>query len=373
MRTDDEIRAIIDDAETIDEAGDYQKNSRRCLTIKQWAGREAAEEDLILGGVFSTSTIIQFAAETGIGKTMLCIAIAFAMALGVPFLHWTPRRKARVLYIDGEMPVDLMKERILAACDWFSTEPDIEGLFFLGREDFDDMPPLNTPEGHAWIDRIIKELGGVDFIIFDNIMSLTVGDLKEPDSWQAMRPKVKELQRRRMGQLWVHHVGHDRTRSYGDKTREWDIDATIIGERAETNGADVAIKLTFPKARRRRPTTVADFEPVTIELRDDEWSASVARPKVRKPPKLSNAGRLAMGALEKALTYVGQNPDTHEETGGVNRAVTVDQWRRYFYQIAAEGTDDPNRNTVKSRWKRGQEDALGKGTVRQWDKWVWKV
>lgn len=80
-----------------------------------------------------------------------------------------------------------------------------------------------------------------------------------------------------------------------------------------------------------------------------------------------------MEGLEKALTYVGQCPVAHEETSGVDRAVTVDQWRRYVYQIAEEGSDDPNRNTVKSRWQRGQEDALGKGAARQWDKWVWKV
>lgn len=289
MRTNDEIRAVMDGAEPVDNDGIDRQRSRRCLTIQQWTGREAAEEDLLLAGVFPTSTIIQFAAETGIGKTMLCIAIAFAMALGVPFLHWQPRRKARVLYIDGEMPVDLMKERILAACDWFGVDADIDGLFFLSREDFDDMPPLNTPEGHAWLDRIIKELGGVDFIIFDNIMSLTIGDLKESDSWQAMRPKVKELQRQRIGQLWVHHVGHDRTRSYGDKTREWDIDATIIGERADANGADVAIKLNFLKARRRRPTTAADFEPVTIELRDGEWGA-IEGPEISQAVECRQAG-----------------------------------------------------------------------------------
>jgi hypothetical protein len=373
MRTDDDIRATMDRAENADDAGDDRKRSRRCLTVQEWARREAAEEDLLLGGVYSTSSIIQFAAETGIGKTMFCIAIGFAMALGVPFLHWKSRRKARVLYIDGEMPVDLMKERILAACKWFGVEPDIDGLSFLSREDFDDLPPLNTPDGYAWLDRIIKEIGGVDFIIFDNIMSLTIGDLKEPDSWQAMRPKMKELQRRRIGQLWVHHAGHDRSRSYGDKTREWDIDAAIIGERADANGADVAIKLTFPKARRRRPATAADFEPVTIELRDNEWSVGVIQPKSRKSAKLSTAGKLAIEGLEKALTYVGQRPDGHEEISGINQAVTVDQWRHFFLQIAADGTVDPNPNTVKSRWKRGQEDALGKGAARQWGQWVWKV
>jgi hypothetical protein len=141
-----------------------------------------------------------------------------------------------------------------------------------------------------------------------------------------MRAKVKELQRRRIGQLWVHHVGHDRTRSYGDKTREWDIDATIIGERALADGADVAIKISFLKARRRRPQTADDFEPMLVKLRDGKWSASAARSEGRKSMKLSNAGKLALAGLEKALTYVGQRPDAHPETNDVDRSVTIDHF-----------------------------------------------
>jgi RecA-family ATPase len=47
-------------------------------------------------------------AETGKGKTMLCIGIAYAAHLGRPFLHWKAGRPSRVLHIDGEMPRDLM-------------------------------------------------------------------------------------------------------------------------------------------------------------------------------------------------------------------------------------------------------------------------
>ncbi len=39
------------------------------------------------------------------------------------------------------------------------------------------MPPLNTPEGQAFIDAIIERIGGVDLVIFDNVMSLIVGDI----------------------------------------------------------------------------------------------------------------------------------------------------------------------------------------------------
>ncbi len=53
---------------------------------------------------------------------MVALGIAFAIALGRDFLHWRARRKARVLFLDGEMPTDLIKERSLTACGWFGVE-----------------------------------------------------------------------------------------------------------------------------------------------------------------------------------------------------------------------------------------------------------
>ncbi len=79
---------------------------------------------------------------------------------------------------------------------------EVDGLAILSREDHPDMPPLNTEEGRRWLDVRIVELGGVGLIIFDNVMSLTIGDLRETDSWAAVRPYIKALQRRRIGQLW---------------------------------------------------------------------------------------------------------------------------------------------------------------------------
>src|SRR5689334_15031900 len=93
--------------------------SAQCLTPKQWAERRIEPEDLLLGGVFSTTSVGMLAAETGKGKTMFSIALSFAMRLGRDFLHWKARRPCRVLYLDGEMPRDLMQERIRLAAQWF--------------------------------------------------------------------------------------------------------------------------------------------------------------------------------------------------------------------------------------------------------------
>src|SRR5690242_15964037 len=58
------------------------------LTPSQWVTRAIEPEDSLLGAPFSTTSRGMFAAETGKGKTMVCIAIAFAIRLGLGFLHW---------------------------------------------------------------------------------------------------------------------------------------------------------------------------------------------------------------------------------------------------------------------------------------------
>ena len=120
------------------------------LTPAAWAAREIPAEDHLLGELFSTTSRAIFAADTGLGKTMLAVAFAFTIHLGSDFLHWKgPGRRRRVLFVDGEMPRELMRERIVAACGWFGVAPPSDGLFFLSREDVENMSPFDTEAGQG--------------------------------------------------------------------------------------------------------------------------------------------------------------------------------------------------------------------------------
>jgi len=52
---------------------------------------------------------------------------------------------------------------------------------------------LDTPEGQGWIDKLIRDLGGIDFLILDNVMALTIGDLKEEDAWKPIISWMRSL------------------------------------------------------------------------------------------------------------------------------------------------------------------------------------
>ena len=142
-------------------------------------------------------------ADTGLGKTHLGFALGFHMAAGVNFCHWKAGRPARVLVIDGEMSSTLVQERLADAERRLGSRP--AGFFCLCKEDVEDMPPLDTEAGQQWLDALIAHIGDLDFLDLDNIMSLTVGNLKEEEDWRPFLPWLRSLTKRHIGSLLINH------------------------------------------------------------------------------------------------------------------------------------------------------------------------
>jgi hypothetical protein len=169
----------------------------------------------------------------------------------------------------------------------------------LSREDVEGFQPLNTPEGQAWLLAFIDRIGDIDLIIFDNVMSLILGSMIEEEPWAQTLPLVRALTQRQIGQLWVHHTGHDESRAYGTKTREWLLDDVIHLERVEHDATDVSFKLSFPKARERTPATRLDFQDVHVALVNDEWRHECSQ-RIR-PAKISPMALKFLDALTNVI------------------------------------------------------------------------
>ena len=273
------------------------------LAASEWLSRELPPAVPILGAWMTTTSRILLSADTGIGKTNVCMAIAGHAAAGADFLHWRAYRPARVLYVDGEMSRRLLKERIEDLARRLGFTP--EGLHFLSREDFENFEPLNTPAGMMFLNTLLSQLGAIDFIMFDNCMALTSGKQAEEDSWTKTLPLVSSLTKRQIGQLWVNHTGHNTERSYGTKTREWRMDTTIHLTAIERSDADISFAWEFRKARERTPQNRADFVDVTIALVDDKWVGSGGATRRKGKPSDQEAGLLrVLAELIKGPTMV---------------------------------------------------------------------
>jgi hypothetical protein len=257
------------------------------LTTQQWLTRDLPEADLLLGHVLSTSTRMLLFADTGLGKTHFTMAVSGHSGVGKDFLHWHCPRPARILYIDGEMSLKLFRERIADVARRLGGPPP--GAYFFNKADMPGFAPLNTRDGQVAVWALIEEVERrsgqkLDAVCFDSIMALLLGDMKEEDAWRDTMPLVHALTARRIGQLWVHHTGHDTSHGYGTKTREWQMDTVARLEAIENTPPDIiAFRLSFPKARERTPTNRLDFTETSITLANDQWTGvllSNARGKI---------------------------------------------------------------------------------------------
>jgi hypothetical protein len=234
----------------------------------------------------------------------------------------------------------LLRDRIEAMTRHLGSRP--EHALFFNTEDIEGFPPLNTSEGQAAIWKLIEEserrLGGpLDFIVFDNIISLLLGDMKEEDAWRDTMPLVKALTKRRIGQLWVHHTGHDASRGYGTKTREWQLDLVMHMAKKERSDADVSFTLSFPKKRECTPSNREDFAEINIALVDNEWVSELATSGKQKPAPLALKffEALQEAAANSTLTHISGYP-----------IASLEDWQA---QCTAKGLIDPEAKPDSAR------------------------
>jgi AAA domain len=312
-----------------------RKKPRAALSVKEWLGRALPEPAFCLGWWLTTTTRALIYAPTGLGKSLLAVAIAFATSEGKSFLHWRGHRKMRVLYIDGEMAARLLKRRIMEEATRSNSEP--EGLYAINTGDIEDFKPLDDPRGRATIDDEIAAMGGVDLVIFDNIMALLGGDMKDEESWRKTLDWQKSLTRRHIGQIWIHHTGHDESKGYGTKTREWQMDTVIALEKAERPETDVSFILTFKKARERTPETRDDFRDIRVTLINNRWEYEAADDGRGRPSPMGEQ-------FKRALINVLAGDETVLWKG--HKAARLEAWRR---ECVTLGLLDPSHRADSAR------------------------
>ena len=136
-------------------------------------------------------------AARGVGKTWMSMALLGAISQGCALGAWTAGEKqCKVLYIDGEMPLELTKERTLSL--------DLENgdVTFLHHETvFDGLGVgLNiAQEDHRFgITRLI-ESKGFGVLVLDNLSALACGlDENKGDEYDPVKAWLLELRRRKV-------------------------------------------------------------------------------------------------------------------------------------------------------------------------------
>lgn len=332
------------------------------LKLNDWLARDLMEPDFLLGHLLSTTSRAIINAPTGIGKTMFGVAMLMGMAAGTGFLRWRSVRPARTLFIDGEMSRRLLRQRLADEATRLGVTP--ENMHALSREDVENFAPLNTPAGQMIIERVIEHIGGVDLIGFDNIMSLIGGDMKDGEPWRKILPWVLSLTRRGIGQMWVHHTGHDETRGYGDKTKEWQMDTVLHLEEIKRPDTDVSFLLTFPKARERTPTNRADFADLQVALVNDCWTWEATDGAARKE-NVSPLTKKFYDALVNAAIGNGAIRMFNCPTA------TIEHWRAECIKLGLLDKDKPDSS--RSLFSKSRRELIAANRIACNETMAWTL
>lgn len=157
-------------------------------------------------------------ADTGVGKSLFALSAALAIAGGGSFLGWHPEKAHdedgwKVLYIDGEMHIGDVQERakmLMGAIRELDKAKAGRNLRYLARQHQEPgaaFPLITDPDGMAFVQRMVKELG-LDLVILDNFSTLgEVDDENSASSFNRIQEFLLGLKTAGVATLLVHHAG----------------------------------------------------------------------------------------------------------------------------------------------------------------------
>lgn len=166
-------------------------------------------------------------AERGLGKTQFALSLAYALTSLDNFMNWKVLNNTGVLYVDGEMSLYDIRERL----EGFVTDCPRSPLILLSHEKFYEQYErdlvITESETQADLLDYLDKNSSVGLVILDNLSSLTRIREDKSDDWRSfMLPFLIACRRRNVAVLMVHHAGKNKEQR-GTGAREDHLDVSI--------------------------------------------------------------------------------------------------------------------------------------------------
>jgi hypothetical protein len=161
-------------------------------------------------------------APRGLGKTWFNLGLGLAVATKSPFGPYKAEVDWPVLYVDGEMPFDTMRERIKAMHGSIPKK-----FHILSHEVLFRRKEKNLNLGKELLREALKQYcvsNAIRLLILDNLSCLFSG-IKENEAgaWEPVKQWLLTLRRLRIAVIVVHHTGRNPSHMRGTTAREDDI------------------------------------------------------------------------------------------------------------------------------------------------------
>lgn len=246
------MKQLITDILNVTEIGDVPDPDALPDLKAEWVGKllqatypdkclasiELPARELILGSWLKQGDLGFIYGPRGLGKTWLGLHMARKIAEGGNVAHWTVHKPRRVLYVDGEMPFDEIRERNSAL-----SAGEAEGLFYLQHEALFHLTGgvlnLALPVVQDAVLEMCKK-ERLEVMVLDNLSCLFTGiNENDADAWEKVLPWLLALRRERITVIFVAHAGRNglmRGTSRREDAAFWIIrldEAKALGDDAE--------------------------------------------------------------------------------------------------------------------------------------------
>jgi hypothetical protein len=231
------------------------------------------EKRKILAPWLSEQTLVLVPGWRGVGKTWFALGVVDAVTRGVSFGPWPVVTPVPCLYIDGEMAIQDIKERlhfIGTSTDEPRKEPLLVYSDFYGNS-------LGLPKANLlnpkWR-RAIKEVSldwSVRVIVLDNISSLCPGiEENSKLDWDPINQWLLDLRFNGFSVILLHHVNKEGGQR-GTSAREDNIDISIHlvqpADYVPEDGARFIVKFSKARIRTADLSLIGDTE---FQLKENE-------------------------------------------------------------------------------------------------------
>ena len=163
--------------------------------------------EVILDPWLHSQDLCMVFAARGIGKTHFGLAVAYAVAAGGKFAKWSAPKPRKVLYLDGELPGNVMQRRLLMHCPDAEPAPGFLRIFTPDLlPDSRTLPDVATYEGQEAMEALIED--DTEVIFLDNLSCWArTGRENEAESWLPVADWILSLRRRGIAVVLIHHAG----------------------------------------------------------------------------------------------------------------------------------------------------------------------
>jgi hypothetical protein len=268
---------------TLGDRQGVREGALKVIDLGALRGRNFPRREYVIGPWLRQGESAMLWAPVGLGKSMLAMTSALAVAGGGKVCGWTFERPRKVMLIDGEMHIEDVRDRLVmlsATIEGFDAEAADRNLTLVCRQDQDpdvQFPDLAAREGQdAVLKRALRMKA--ELVITDNFS--TLADVADENDAAAMTPVLAWLLRMKqagIATVLIHHAGKSKE-TYRGSSKLATTFEVIIGLH-KLDGRSVAdgtgFELRWEKFRGKPTSATRDAEMTLVEAPEGQLSWTV--------------------------------------------------------------------------------------------------